>query len=180
MSQELAADWANVTSTSQLAVLEDRVVEAEEYKTAIGDGRACMQDLDFTVSEMRPVPDGVRLDFSVGVGARDEEDIARSWAGCRSKYYDAVESVWIAQHAAIGVTQEELDTRLGECLASAGVRGNSPGMRDDQIAQLIYESGGRPEAWVCREQHLILGGAAILYPPPPSFQAPSSTEQPVR
>lgn len=134
------------------------MISVDEYVQALRDGADCMREAGFEVSEFRDVPDGIRQDFMVGRGERQEREITPEWDRCRTEHYVAVESVWLLQHARLDEEQDALQAELIDCLEANGVEGATASMRDHEIWHLLNDSDAAMEAWVCRERFLIYTG----------------------
>jgi hypothetical protein len=164
LSERHARDWQAIASSFQVEILRDGYVTPAEYMTAMQAGAACMTDRGFDVSPLRDVPDGVRKDFTVALGSRQEDEITPMWAECRKGFYGAVESVWLAQHSRLDEGLATLEAELIECLRAAGIPDVEPGLEDYELFLLLRNRDASAAAWICRERFLIFTGQALAKP----------------
>lgn len=164
-STALAERWLETTSEHQARVLADLRVSDGEYLQALDDTATCLHDRGIQTGPVRDVPDGVRKNFLVIPGDRTEADADAAWQACWAERLDAIESVFLGQHARPDVDEATLERELLACLAALGVQDTPTGMRDVELFQLLQSQDASIEAWVCREHWLLARGE--LGPTPP-------------
>lgn len=163
-AQLLADRWLLSVGPEQASILDDRHVSNDEYVNAVGDAAACLNEQGFETGAVREVPDGVRRDFTVQQGDHSDADTAAAWRRCWSQHLNAIESVFLAQHARPG-DASAVEQELLACLVDNELLNAPSGMTDFELFTFLRSSDASTAAWFCRERWLIARGEIGADPP---------------
>ncbi len=161
----LAERWHRSTTEYQAVVLDDHRVSDDEYEQAVVDTARCLNDNGFETGGIRDVPDGVRKDFMIMQGDHTDNETADAWTTCWRDHLDAVESVYLAQHARLDEDEAALERELLDCLIDNNVADAPSGMSDFELFELLRASDASTQAWFCRERWLVARGKLGATPP---------------
>jgi hypothetical protein len=156
-------EWLPAVSGMQRDVLSDEAVTLDEYVAALSAGAACMRGAGFLTSDIRIVPDGIRRDFTVTQRNEPDDEVSTTWARCRSTYYGAVETVWLAQHKRTDLNGEQLVDEMRTCLLNAGFSGAFVA-DPDELGYRLHLSNAPSRQWACLERYLIYIGRNVTHP----------------
>jgi hypothetical protein len=119
-------EFAGTTSEYQRAILEDGVVEFEEYEAAVLETIRCIEDAGFEITggpELR----GGQFHYSWGSPGSSDPDGSRGrevGTRCAGEYSSDVQKAWLTQNMPSEEEQQRIHSEAArlfrECLADAG------------------------------------------------------------
>lgn len=125
-SSVVAQDLTSTTSEYQRAILEDGVVEFEEYEAAVLETIRCIEDAGFEITggpELR----GGQFQYSWGSPGESDPDGSRGrqvGTQCGEEYSRDVHRAWVEQNMPSEEEQQRIHSEAAklfrECLADAG------------------------------------------------------------